>query len=136
MANLKSSTLYDALYDHGPDRKEYHRVQQNVVCGDGIWLGISIPISSMTGHSVILSRKGIKNATPGGRIRLNFPILRSTIQAVCWGTNLITVLVGNLSLLENESEGGALPEQQSCPGMRPEDNHSLEYTRFRIISGN
>ena len=30
---------------------------------------------------------------PGARMRLNFPI-RSTIQAVCWGTKRIIVLAG------------------------------------------
>lgn len=37
--------------------------------------------------------KGTNIARPGGRIRLNFP-MRSTIHAVCCGTNLIIVFAG------------------------------------------
>lgn len=63
---------------------------------------------------------------------MNFPI-RSTIQAVCWGTNLITVFVGNLSRWKNESEGGALLDKNRRPAMRPGDMASLAYTRLRSM---
>lgn len=36
---------------------------------------------------------GKRMATPGSRMRLNLPI-RSTIQAVCWGTKRMMVLAG------------------------------------------
>lgn len=40
------------------------------------------------------SMKGIRMANPGSRIRLNLP-MRSTIHAVCCGTNRTTVLAGS-----------------------------------------
>jgi hypothetical protein len=40
------------------------------------------------------SRKGIRMASPGCRMRLNLP-MRSTIQAVCWGTKRMMVFMGS-----------------------------------------
>lgn len=44
------------------------------------------------------SRKGTSRARPGSRIRSNLPI-RSTIHAVCWGTNRTTVFAGRVGRL-------------------------------------
>jgi hypothetical protein len=47
------------------------------------------------------SRNGINTANPGCNMRLNFP-MRSTIHAVCCGTNLIIVFAGSDGLWKNE----------------------------------
>lgn len=47
---------------------------------------------------------GTKTARPGSSMRLNFP-MRSTIHAVCCGTNRITVFVGK-RLCDEKYEGG------------------------------
>ena len=58
-----------------------------------LWLGISIAASFKLLTYAILSKKGTKIARPGSKILLNFPI-RSTIHAVCCGTNRIIVFAG------------------------------------------
>src|SRR5690242_21944054 len=54
-------------------------------------------------------------ANPGSNMRLNFP-MRSTIHAVCCGTNLTTVLVGS-RLCDPKYEGGPAWEF-SCPRLK------------------
>jgi hypothetical protein len=52
-------------------------------------------------------------ARPGSRMRLNFP-MRSTIHAVCCGTNRTTVFVG-VRLCDEKYEGGpewAFPKEE------------------------
>lgn len=58
-----------------------------------LWLGISIAASFRLLTYAIRSKNGIRIARPGCRILLNFPI-RSTIQAVCCGTNRTIVFAG------------------------------------------
>ncbi|KAJ6437831.1 LOW QUALITY PROTEIN: ubiquitin-conjugating enzyme variant MMS2 [Purpureocillium lavendulum] len=55
------------------------------------------------------SMKGIRMASPGSRMRLNLP-MRSTIQAVCCGTNRTTVLAGSRGFWKYEGMGLAKPE--------------------------
>lgn len=58
-----------------------------------LWLGISIAVSFRLLTYAIRSRNGTSIARPGCSILLNFP-MRSTIHAVCWGTNLTMVFAG------------------------------------------
>lgn len=60
---------------------------------------------------------GIRIARPGDKIRLNFP-MRSTIHAVCCGTNLIIVFVGSLDVFWKYACGipPLPPPPRLCPG--------------------
>ena len=77
--------------------------------------------------------KGIKIARPGSSIRLNFPI-RSTIHAVCCGTNRTTVFVGK-RLCDPKYEGGPACEL-SCPKLKMlagfEDEADCEFSCVKL----
>jgi len=62
------------------------------------WLGISSADSFKLLTYAMRSRNGNRIARPGSRIRWNFPI-RSTIHAVCCGTNRTIVFAGRVAWL-------------------------------------
>lgn len=80
----------------------------------------------------IRSMKGMRTARPGSRMRLNFP-MRSTIHAVCCGTNRIIVLAGRDGFWKYEvaipgPPGPDMPSMEGFGALLAND-----WEKFRVV---